>query len=97
MKRSEIKSVGDVLRQALEDNHLTGHLDELKAREMWPVVVGEHIASMALAPYVYNGIMTVRVPDAALRNELAMNRSLIIKEINRLVGKEVITSIRFKS
>lgn len=97
MKRSEIKSIGDVLRQALEDNHLTGHLDELKAREMWPKVVGPHIASLAMAPYVYKGVMTIRVPDAALRQELAMNRTLIIKELNRLVGKEVISALRFTS
>lgn len=90
-------SIGDVLRKALAENHLTGHLEELKAVEMWPAVVGEHIASQTMSPYVRKGIMTVRVADATLRHELSMSRSLIIRELNRLAGSEAIKELRFMS
>lgn len=97
MKRSEIQSVGDVLRMALEENDLAGRLEELKAAELWPQVVGSHLASMTLRPYIRAGTMTVRVPDASLRHELSMHRTLILREINRLLGKDLIHTLRLNS
>lgn len=96
MKRSEITSVGDVLREVLEQNNLDRRLEELKAAELWPRVIGDHIASQTLSPYVNKGVMTIRVADAALRHELSMSRTPITKEINRIMGKEVIKSLIFK-
>ena len=40
--------------------------------------------------------MTVRMSSATLRNELMMNRSLLIRRINEAVGAEVIHEIIFK-
>lgn len=97
MKRTDITSIGDVLRQTLEEHNLTDRLEELKAADLWPRIVGDYIASMTLKPYVSAGTMTIRVPDAALRQELAMNRTGLIREINRLMGKDIITAIRFIS
>ena len=88
MERKEIQSVGDVLRMAIADDNLEGRLNEIKAAAAWPSIVGRHIADQT---------MTIRVPDAGLRQELSMTRSAIIREFNRIVGCEVITSLRFTS
>ncbi|MDE5663504.1 MAG: DUF721 domain-containing protein [Muribaculaceae bacterium] len=95
MQRKDSCSVGDVLREVLQENNMTGRLDELKAAAAWPAIVGDHIASRTLRPYVKNGAMTIRVSDAGLRHELNMNRTSLIREFNRIVGREVITSLRF--
>ncbi|MDE6272072.1 MAG: DUF721 domain-containing protein [Muribaculaceae bacterium] len=95
MERSDIKSIGDVLRQAIEETNMQGRLDELRAADLWPRVVGADIASRTMKPLVRSGAMTIRVIDASLRHELTMHRTLILREINRLMQKEVITSIRF--
>lgn len=95
MKRVDPICVGDVLRQAIEDSQMANHFDELRAAEFWPVIVGTHIASMCLRPYINGGKMSIRVPDAALRQELNMSRSRIMQEFNRLAGKEVVKSLRF--
>lgn len=95
MKRSEIQSVGDVLRQAISETDMQSRLDELRAADLWPRIVGEYVASQSMKPFVRSGQMTIRVLDASLRNELSMHRSLLMKELNRIMGKEVITSIRF--
>lgn len=97
MDRKEIQSVGDVLRMAIADDNLEGRLNEIKAAAAWPSIVGRHIADQTMKPYVRNGAMTIRVPDAGLRQELSMTRSAIIREFNRIVGCEVITSLRFTS
>lgn len=97
MDRKEICSVGDVLRQVITDNSMADRLDELKAADFWPAIIGEYIAEQTMKPYVRNGAMSIRVPDAALRQELTMNRTRIMQEFNRLCGHEVITSLRFIS
>lgn len=95
MEKSEIKSIGDVLRQAIEETNMQGRLDELRAADLWPSIVGEEIASRTMKPLVRSGAMTIRVVDASLRQELTMHRSLLLREINRLMNKETITSLRF--
>lgn len=95
MERSEIKSIGDVLREAIEETNMQGRLDELRAADLWPQIVGKHIAQQTMKPLVRSGMMTIRVVDAALRHELSMHSTLLMREFNRLMQKEVITGLRF--
>lgn len=96
MKRLEPESVGDVLRQALHQEGMTERLYEAKAVAAWPAIVGENIAAFCGKPMVVNGLMTVYVRSAALRQELTMTRSILIRLINESLGRDVITDIRFK-
>lgn len=95
MQRSEIKSIGDVLREAIEETNMQTRLDELQAADLWPQIVGSEIASHTMRPLVRSGVMTIRVIDASLRQELSMHRTLLLREINRLMQKDVIMSLRF--
>lgn len=95
MDYKEIRSIGDVLRQTIEETDMQSRLDELRAAELWPQIIGEHVASLTMKPFVRSGVMTIRVVDAALRNELSMHRTRLINEFNRIMGKEVIHAIRF--
>lgn len=96
MKRLDPESVGDVLRQALLDQGLTARLDERRAIDMWPVVVGEELAAFTSRPMVAAGKMTVYVRNASLRQELNMSRSTLRRLINEALGKEVITELWFR-
>ncbi|MDE6010434.1 MAG: DUF721 domain-containing protein [Muribaculaceae bacterium] len=97
MDRKDVCSIGDVLRLVIAESNMDSRLDELKAADAWPAIIGEHIASQTLRPYVRNGVMTIRVPDAGLRHELHMTRSALMREFNRLTGRNTITAIRFIS
>ncbi|MDE7109050.1 MAG: DUF721 domain-containing protein [Muribaculaceae bacterium] len=97
MKRTESQSIGDILRLALQENCMHSRLDECKAVEIWGAVIGEYIASQCRRPYVREGVMTVGVPNAPLRQELSMNRTRLRAAINREIGRETITEIRFTS
>lgn len=97
MDRVEIKSIGDVLRQVIAEHNMKDRLDELKAADHWASVVGDYIAAHSSRPYVKNGIMTVHIADAGLRHEVSMHRSVIMRDINRLTGRQIIKSIRFIS
>lgn len=97
MERTAPQSVGDVLRNLLEETSLQNRMDELKAAELWAPLVGSHIASLTSKPLVKNGRMQIGVPNASLRNELNMSRSRLRQLINDTMGKEVITEIKFTS
>lgn len=96
MKRVEPESIGDVLRQTLQQQGMTGRLYEAKAVALWPSVVGEHIAAMCGRPVIYNGLMTLYVRSASLRQELNMSRTQLKRLINETLGREVVSDIRFK-
>lgn len=97
MKRYSPESVGDVLRNLLEETSLQNRMDELRAADIWPAIVGEGLASLTSRPLVKNGVMSIGVPNASLRNELHMSRSRLVGIINKNLGKDVISEIRFTS
>ena len=97
MQRHDPQSVADVLRDLLEETSLQARMDELKAASIWKRVVGESLASLTGNPSVKNGVMSVSVSNASLRNELHMNRSRLRELINNKVGKDVIKEIKFVS
>lgn len=97
MERTDPQSIGDILRLAFQENCMQDRLDEYKAADLWQTVVGADLARKCRRPAVKNGIMTIGVPNAALRNELAMNRSTLRGAINGILGKNTITEIRFTS
>ena len=97
MQRHTPESVGDVLRNLLEETSLQQRMEELKAIEMWAKIVGPELASLTSRPAVKNGVMQVGVPNASLRNELLMNRSRLMQIINSTLGKQIIKEIRFTS
>lgn len=96
MKRLEPESIGDVLRQALSDQGLTERLYETRAIAAWPAVIGADLAACMGRPVVYRGVMTIYVANAALRQELNMNRSGLRDHINATVGRDVISDLRFR-
>lgn len=97
MERKEAQSIGDVLRMAFQENCMQERLDERKAINVWPEIVGRQLAEQCLRPTVSGGIMTIGVKNAALRHELTMSRTRLISAVNRFLGKEVISGMRFTS
>ncbi len=97
MERRDAVTVGDVLRECLEKSSMQGRLDEVRACEAFPIVVGRHIASMCGRPWIKNGVMTIGTPNASLRSELNMSRGRIVKGINDMMGKEVVKEVLFRN
>ncbi len=76
---------------------MQGRLDEVRACEVFPLVVGSHIASMCGRPYVSNGVMMIGTGNASLRSELNMSRGRIAKGINDIMGKDVVKEVLFRN
>ncbi len=97
MERKEVVTIGDVLRECLEKSSMQGRLDEVRACDAFPFVVGTQLASLCQRPYVRNGVMTIGTSNASLRSELNMRRGRIIKGINEILGKDVVKEIHFRN
>ena len=95
MDRIDYQSIGDVLRQSIDESCMREHLDECRAADMWAAVVGPEIAASTCRPSVARGVMTVVCRYAPLRQELMMNRSRLRRAINAALGREVVSEIRF--
>ena len=89
----DVKPLSDLIKEFYELHKGLDYLDEQKAIQCWPQVVGQFIASHTIDLSIKNGVLYVRVDSDALRNELSYSKSLLMKNLNERVGKEVVTEI----
>ena len=89
----DVKPLGDLIKEFYEQHRGSDYLDEIKLINSWPKVVGPFIASHTINLSVKNHVLFVRVDSDALRNELNYSKSLLMKNLNDLVGKEALTEI----
>lgn len=96
MKRNNAVSIGDAIRKFLREERLESPLNEQRLIDAWSVVLGPGIASYTDGLFIKNQILYVHLTSAALRQELMMGRELLVKNLNRHVGAQVITNIIFR-
>lgn len=97
MDRKPVMHISEVLRIALEESDADRILKERQAILLWEKTVGSHIASLCTRPTVAHGVMQVGIAEASLRHELTMQRSAIIRIINKALRQEILTDIRFRA
>ena len=89
----DVKPLGDLIKEFYEQHRGTDYLDEMKAINSWPKVVGPFIATHTIDLSIKNGVLYVRVDSDALRSELSYSKSLLMKNLNEMVGKEILEEI----
>ena len=89
----DVKPLGDLIKAFYEQHRGSEYLDEVKVVESWPKVVGPFIASHTIDLSIKNNILFVRVDSDALRSELSYSKSLLMKNLNAIAGKEVVKEI----
>ena len=89
----DVKPLSDLIKEFYEQHRGSDYLDEVKVINAWPKVVGPFIASHTIDTSIKNGVLYVRVDSDALRCELGYSKSLLMKNLNDMVGKKVITEI----
>ena len=96
MKRTEAKSIAEIIADFMQQEDIEDAVLEQKALRLWQQVVGPGVNRMTTERYVENGVITVKITSAALRNDLMLTRTSIIAQLNGLVGKSVIREIVFR-
>jgi hypothetical protein len=96
MKRGETKPVDDIVRLFLRESGLETPLNEARAVNAWPEIVGQRTALASRNVRIYNQKLYVEISSPALRNNLFMQRKALVKKINGFVGADVISDIIFR-
>lgn len=96
MRKSNEQSLGAVIQEMLKQYKLDKKLSEVTVVEVWQEVVGTPIARHTTDIFVNNQKLFVKLDSAVVRNELMMEKSRLIKELNEAAGRAVITDIVFK-
>ena len=89
----DVKPLGVLIKAFYEQHRGSEYLDEVKVVESWPKVVGPFIASHTIDLSIKNNILFVRVDSDALRSELSYSKSLLMKNLNAIAGKEMVKEI----
>lgn len=97
MERRKEEEVGGVIMRFLRQAGLETPLNEHRLIELWPEVAGPEIAGQTGEMSIYNQVLHVQIRQAALRNQLFMQRSRYVEMLNRAVGAQVITDIALKA
>ncbi len=95
MRRRQTQCLGEVVNELLKTQHLDKKLNEKKLLNAWVEVVGAAIGKYTTEKYLKNKVLYIKLSSSVLRNELLMSREQLVKSLNKYVGAEVITDIKF--
>jgi predicted nucleic acid-binding Zn ribbon protein len=89
-------TIGELIKAFYEEKRGPGYLDEVKVIKGWNGVVGPFIAQYTKDLFIKDGVLLVRLTSDSLRTELGYSKSLLLKNLNQLVGYELLKDIVFK-
>jgi len=89
----DVRPLGDLIKEFYELHKGPEYLEEQRIIQSWPQVVGPFIASHTIDLSIKNQVLFVRVDSDALRSELGYSKSLLIRNLNEVVGKEMVREI----
>lgn len=94
MKRKDAQSLDSVIAEWIRENDLEKPLLEHRVVEQWDTILGPTIARYSRDISVNDGMLRVRITNAALRQELFEQRYKLINKLNEAVGGEAVKDIR---
>lgn len=93
MKRTEPKSIKEIIDQVLDQDNIRQAAREQRICYLWPEIVGPGINRHTTRRFVSNGVLHVYLNSAPLKNELQFHRAQLIELLNNAVGHNVIHEI----
>lgn len=94
MFRRDVKNLSDVLNLCLRQNGLEMPLQQRRLIEAWDDVVGKGIAYYTAQKFIKNQTLFVKITNPALRGDLSMMKSQLVRQLNQKVGSMVIADLR---
>ena len=82
------------MRVIIRQNGLETPLMQRRLIESWDEVVGEIIAKYTTEKYIRNQDLCVHIENPALRSEISMMKTELIRKLNNAAGGQVIREIR---
>lgn len=96
MYRIKLQTIGEVIKDFFTEKKGVDFTDEMTIIYSWKDTVGDYTAAHTLDLYIKNGVLFVHVDSDALRNEMNYSKTLLLKNLNRKVGRDLLKEIVFK-
>lgn len=96
MRNSNDHTLREVIAELLKEYQLSDKLKELKLLNGWPSVVGKVVNKHTVKIFYKQGKLYVTLDNAAMRHELHLARTRLIKSLNRKLGEDCVNEIIFK-
>ena len=84
-----------MLNQFLRQGGLEAPLLQKRLVDAWDTVAGAAVARYTQGKFIRNQTLFVKIQNPALRADLCMMQSELVKKLNAAVGSMVITEVRF--
>ena len=95
MIRKKEQKLGSLLQHFLREQGLETPLNEYRAVQIWPEIVGPAISRYVGKVFIKNCIMYVQIRSAALRENLTHQRTVLAQRVNQQIGAQGVNEIRF--
>lgn len=95
-KRAMNFNVSTAVKGALHRLNLDTRMRGYAVWGVWDQAVGETVAQQAQPTFVRGDTLIVKCSSSAWMQQLQFMKGTICKELNRLLGKEVVKDIRFQ-
>jgi len=95
MFRKDVKQVDELVLQFLRNSGLETPLLQRRLIAAWETVAGKIVARYTLDKRIYNQTLMVKISSPALRADLSMMKSQLVRNLNEKVGATIINDIKF--
>ena len=92
MFKKNVKSLADVLQKALRQGGLETPLNQKRLIDAWDTIMGPAITKYTGEKFIKNQTLFVKITNPALRQDLSMMKTQIVKRLNETVGAGLIIS-----
>ena len=90
---SNESSIGDILKEIIQTNHLEKGLNQVSAAEAWKNLMGNGVNNYTQNVLLKGSTLYVQLTSAVLREELSYGKQKIITMINEELGSEIVKDV----
>ena len=94
MFKRDVLPLDEVLKKLLREEGLEVPLLQKRLVDAWEVVTGNVVSRYTAEKYIRNQTLFVKITNPALRQDLSMMRTQLVKRLNEQVGSFIISDIR---
>lgn len=94
MFKKRVQTIDEILQRFLREEGLETPLLQKRLIDSWETVVGDTVAQYTTEKFIKNQTLFVKITNPALRQDLGMMRSQLVKRLNETVSSLIIIDIR---
>jgi len=91
--KGEFQSVGQAIRELLNNYHLTSKFDEAKLINSWEAIAGKPIAKRTKKLFIRNKVLFVELDSPSMKHDFSLHKAQVLELFKKEFGSGIITDI----